>query len=102
MTAALAVGVLGAVGTYLLLQRGLVRMVIGFVVLQHAVNLLLVTLRGGQGVPIVPLPADPADPVGQAFALTAIVIGLGTTLVLLALALRRAQTRDEDDVEGER
>lgn len=102
MTAAVAIGLLAAGGTYLVLQRGLVRLVIGFVVLQHAVNLLLVTARGrSTGAPLAPLQGDVADPLGQAFTLTAIVIGLGTSLFLLSLALRRAHTHREDDVEEE-
>ena len=102
MTTALAVGVLFGTGIYLALQRGLVRMIIGFVLVQHAVNLLLVTARGASdGAPIAPLPRDAADPLGQAFALTAIVIGLGTTFFLLSMALRHADTHREDDVEEE-
>lgn len=90
MTAALAVGVLVAGGTYLVLQRGLLRVVLGFVLLGHAVNILLVT-AGGLARRDVPLigqgdPADTADPLPQALALTAIVITFAVTVYLLALA----------------
>lgn len=98
---AIAVGVLTASGVFLVLQRGLVRMVIGLVLVQHAVNLLLV-LAGGptrRGVPIAPYQEAPSDPLSQAFALTAIVIGLGTTIFLLAVALRYVRAHGEEDVE---
>ena len=96
MSAALATGVLAGAGIYLLVQRDLVRRVIGFLLLQHAVNLLLVTARapGREVGPILPT-RGAADPLGQAFVLTAIVIGFAATLVLLALALRRARLAEE-------
>lgn len=94
MSAAIATGALAAAGIYLLLQRGLVRIALGFLVLQHAVNLLLITARAPQRRSAPILPADmPADPLGQAFVLTAIVIGFGTTIFLLAAALRLARLR---------
>ncbi len=76
-------------------------MVIGFVLVQHAVNLLLVLAGGStqRGAPIAPYDRDPADPLGQAFALTAIVIGLGTTVFLLAVALRYVRAGGGEDVE---
>ena len=103
MSGALAVGALAAAGTFLLLQRGLVRAVLGFVLVEHALNVAMV-LAGGttrRGVPIVEYSEPPADPLVQAFALTAIVIGLGTTAFLLALAFQHATTHREDDVEQE-
>lgn len=103
MSAAVAIGVLAAAGVYLLFLRGLVRAVIGLVLLQHAVNVLLVSIRTGarDTAPLAPYAAPPADALGQAFALTAIVIGLGTTVFLVALALRHAHHHHDDDVEGE-
>ncbi|GAA1267144.1 hypothetical protein GCM10009677_19430 [Sphaerisporangium rubeum] len=90
MTAAVAVGVLVAGGVYLVLCPGLVRVTFGFVLLGHAVNILLVT-SGGLTRRAAPLagsgdPAQMADPLPQAFVLTAIVITFGITVYLLALA----------------
>jgi multicomponent Na+:H+ antiporter subunit C len=90
VTAALAVAVLAAGGTYLVLQRGLVRVILGFVLLGHAANLLLVA-AGGMSRRAAPLvdqvdPAMAADPLPQAFALTAIVITFGITVYLFGLA----------------
>jgi len=90
VTAAIAVGILVAGGVFLLLRPGLVRPMLGFVLLGHAVNILLLAADGpgrrqapltGQG-----MPARMADPLPQAFVLTAIVISFGITVYLLALA----------------
>ncbi|MGE5291107.1 MAG: sodium:proton antiporter [Micromonosporaceae bacterium] len=90
MTAAIAVGILVAGGVFLILQRGLVRITLGFILLGHAVNILLIA-ADGPGRRQVPLIgggtlARMADPLPQAFVLTAIVISFGITVYLLALA----------------
>jgi multicomponent Na+:H+ antiporter subunit C len=103
MTAAIAVGILVAAGVYLILQRGLVRVVIGFVALGHAANIILVS-AGGMALRGAPLLADAdeeavagmADPLPQAFVLTAIVITFGITVYLLGLA-RAGGDDDPDD-----
>ena len=104
MTAVLAlgVGVLYAVGTYLLLQRTLTRIVLGLGLMGHGTNLLLLLVGGAAGAPPVVGHADPAamaDPMPQALALTAIVISFGVTAFLLALAWRSWSTGGHDDVE---
>ncbi|MBX6749389.1 MAG: NADH-quinone oxidoreductase subunit K [Micromonosporaceae bacterium] len=107
MTAAIAVGVLVAAGVFLILGRSLVRVAFGFILLGHAVNLLLMAAGGlgRRGVPILgpdggPPPAT-ADPLPQAFVLTSIVISFGTTVYLLGLA--RTQRRgDQPDDTGSR
>jgi multicomponent Na+:H+ antiporter subunit C len=101
MTAAVAVGILVAAGVYLILQRGLIRVAIGFVLLGHAANILLVA-AGGMRLRGAPLLGDGpvsrmADPLPQAFVLTAIVITFGVTVYLLALV--RAGGADESDDE---
>lgn len=90
MTAAIAVGILAAAGTYLIFQRGLVRITIGFIMLGHAANIVVVA-AGGMRLRDAPLighspTAGMADPLPQAFVLTAIVITFGITVYLLALA----------------
>ena len=104
MTVALVVGLLAAAGMYLVLQRGIVRIALGFVLLGHAVNVFLLAAGGvgRRGVPIVGRSATPADPLPQAFALTAIVISFGMTAFLLALAYRAAHTLGDDDQEADR
>jgi multicomponent Na+:H+ antiporter subunit C len=101
MTAAIIVGLLAAGGTYLILQRGIVRIALGFTLLGHAATTLLVA-SGGVARRIVPF-ADAqgavADPLPQAFALTAIVISFGITAFLLTLAFRSRDAIGHDDVE---
>ena len=98
--AALIVGVLVAAGSYLLCQRGLVRITLGFMLLSHGVNVLLLTTGGinRRDIPIIGNGGDvPADPLPQAFVLTAIVISFGVTAFLLALAFRTTELGDHDD-----
>jgi multicomponent Na+:H+ antiporter subunit C len=101
MTAAIIVGLLAAGGTYLILQRGIVRIALGFTLLGHAATTLLVA-SGGVARRVVPF-ADAtgavADPLPQAFALTAIVISFGITAFLLSLAFRSRDAIGHDDVE---
>jgi multicomponent Na+:H+ antiporter subunit C len=100
---ALTVGVLYAVGAYLLMQRNLSRIVIGLAVLGHGANLLLLMAGGRAGkAPIVTEGGGPyADPLPQALALTAIVITFGVSAYLLALAYRSWLTTRSDEVEDD-
>lgn len=85
------IGVLTAGAVYLMLQRGMVRIVFGVALLGHAVNLLLLY----SGVAVwreEPLAQNPqydqaADPLPQAFVLTAIVITFAVTVFMLTLAV---------------
>jgi multicomponent Na+:H+ antiporter subunit C len=104
MTAAIIVGMLAAGGTYLILQRGIVRMALGFVLLGHAATTLLMA-SGGVGrraVAFIGESGDLADPLPQAFALTAIVISFGITAFLLTLAFRGRDVLGHDDIEAPR
>ncbi len=97
------VGVLYAVGTYLVLQRTLTRIVIGLAVMAHGANLLVLMAGGRAGrAPLVGGGGPPfADPLPQALALTAIVITFGVSAFLLALAYRSVLVRDDDEVEDD-
>lgn len=101
-------GVLCACGTYLVLGRQLSRVVIGIGLLGHGVNILIVSAGGDGGDPAF-AGGDPdrfADPLPQAFVLTAIVITFGIIAFLLTLAYRSwlvtADDEVEDDVEDRR
>jgi multicomponent Na+:H+ antiporter subunit C len=102
---ALVVGALYAVGTWLLLQRTLSRILLGLGLLTHGANLLLLLAGGRAGRP--PLIGEAqaagqyADPVPQALALTAIVITFGTTAFLLALAYRSVVLTGSDEVQDD-
>lgn len=104
LTLILVVASLAGVGTYLVTSRLLSRIVLGFALLGHAAVLAIVAAGGDSGGP--PLadrtaPADIANPVPQALALTAIVISFGLTLFLLALARRQRQLTGDDLVEDD-
>lgn len=99
------IGVLFTVGTYLVLQRSLTRIVLGVGVLANGVNVIILATGARQGqAPFVGEDSGPfTDPVPQALVLTAIVIGFALTAFLVALAWR-SWTIDgndlvEDDVE---
>jgi multicomponent Na+:H+ antiporter subunit C len=101
---ALTVGGLYAVGFYLLLQRSLMRVLIGVVVLGHGTNLLLQLVGGPPArAPIVgSAPADTfADPLPQALALTAVVITFALTTFLLALSYRSFVLLGHDEVQDD-
>lgn len=102
MTAAIIVGLLAAGGTYLVLQRGIVRIALGFVLLGHAATTMLIAAGGvaRRGVPFIGESGSTADPLPQAFALTAIVIAFGITAFLLTLAFRGRDTLGHDDIES--
>ncbi len=85
------VAVLFGTGSYLMLKADLFRVVVGMVMISNAAILALIASGLGRGeAPIHPLPNDEvvSDPLVQAMALTAIVIGFGVTALLLALAHR--------------
>lgn len=104
LVTALVVGALYAVGTWLLLQRALTRIVLGLALMAHGANLLLL-LAGGPpgGAPIIGADGDGevTDPLPQALALTAIVITFGVTAFLLALAYRSWVLTRHDEVEDD-
>lgn len=85
------IGVLTAGAVYLMMQRGLVRIVFGLTLLSHAANLTLlaagVSAWRAEPVAGVSDPAVSADPLPQAFVLTAIVITLAVTVFMLTLAM---------------
>lgn len=96
---AFVVGALVATGIYLLLQRNLIRILFGVVILTNAVNLLIFTLgrltRGGgsvDGQEAVVADYVFGNPLPQALILTAIVIGFGLVAFLLALMYRSEKT----------
>ena len=101
---ALAV-VLFLVGLYgALVKRNLFKILIGLSVMEYAVNLIfaLIGYRQGGTAPIrtLGLAADTVfvDPIPQALVLTAIVIGLATTALLAAVAVRIYEKYDTFDV----
>lgn len=104
-----AAGVMIACGIYLMLERTLTRILLGFVLAGNGVNLLFLVAAGPPGLPPFEGTADPSemsDPLPFAMVLTAIVIALGIAAFVVALAYRAWQLfgHDEvpDDVEDRR
>jgi multicomponent Na+:H+ antiporter subunit C len=91
------------IGTYLLLQRKLSRIIIGLGLLTHGANVLLITAGRRGDPPIIRSgnAASFADPLPQALALTAIVITFGVTTLLLALAYRSWLLTRDDEVQDD-
>jgi len=99
-----AIGLLFSCGTYLVLQRTLTRVIIGFSLMAHGANLVLLTAGGRAGrSPIVDGGGGArfADPLAQAMILTAIVITFGVTAFMLALVLRSWRLTRDDEVEDD-
>jgi multicomponent Na+:H+ antiporter subunit C len=97
------IGVLFATGVSMLLERSLTRVLMGMILLGNGVNLLIL-LGGKAGVPPIvgSAPADQlADPLPQIMILTAIVITLGMTAFLLALAFRSWAMSGHDEVQDD-
>ena len=87
---ALTAAVLFGTGAYLLLKGDLVRVVVGVALISQSAVLTLIASALTRGVaPIYPLPDAPvSDPLVQALALTALVIGLAVTALLLVVVDR--------------
>lgn len=101
---AVATALLFSLGTWLLLQRRLSRLIIGLGLIGHGANLLLMLSGDRRGVaPFVGATDGErvADPMPQALALTAIVIAFGLSAFLLALAYRSWQLTGDDLVEDD-
>jgi multicomponent Na+:H+ antiporter subunit C len=90
----LACALLFLVGLYAVVsKRNVIKIIIGFSLIEYAVNVLfaVVGFKRGALPPIITSVAAPrnfVDPVPQALVLTSIVIGLATTALMLALAMR--------------
>ena len=101
--AAASVALLVGAGVYLLLSPNLQRVALGFLLLSNGVNLLVLSAvppPRDASAPIVGAgPGPPADPLPQAFLLTAIVIGLAAAAFLLALAVRIHRQTGRDTLE---
>jgi len=98
------IGVLFAAGVYLLLERSLSRVLIGVILIGNGANLLFLVAGGAAGRPPI-VGEEPegrmSDPLPQAMVLTAIVITLGMTAFLLALAYRSWQLHRHDEVQDD-
>ena len=89
MPIAAAVGLLTAVGIYLMLRLRSFPVILGLTFLSYAVNLFL--FASGRlalnATPIIGTADSYTDPLPQALVLTAIVISFGMTAVIMMLAI---------------
>ncbi len=100
--------VLILIGLYgALTNRNLLRMIVGFTIADTGVHIVLVAVGAlpGRTAPILDAAVPPAealarivDPIPQALVLTAIVIGLGVTALMLAYAYRLFVRRGTLDI----
>jgi len=97
------VGGLISVGVYLLLERGLTRMLLGLLLIGNAVNLLMLMVGGPSGNPPVrgrfsDGETATADPLAQGMILTAIVISMGIAAFVLSLIYRTYRLTTDEEV----
>ncbi len=88
-------------------KKNIIKIIVGVLVIDYAVNMLLVLVgyRSGGVAPILhenqtpaQLAATSVDPLPQAMVLTSIVIGLGLTALMVALAIRLYEKYDTFDM----
>ncbi|MEO3434345.1 Na+/H+ antiporter subunit C [Inquilinus sp. CAU 1745] len=103
----LAIGVLAGSGVWLLLRPRTYQVIIGLSLISYAVNLFIFSM-GRLRIDAPPVlgsgsnvdPAAYTDPVPQALALTAIVIGFATTALFLVVLLVSRGLTGTDHVDG--
>ena len=98
----IVMAVLYSCGVFLLLERSMTKVLLGFLLLGNATNLLLLIMAGPAGVaPILgddERPDQMSDPLPQALILTAIVITFGVSAFLMALIYRSWRLANQDTV----
>ena len=105
---AIAIGVLGGSGVWLILRPRTFQVIMGLSLLSYAVNLFIFAMGSLllDKEPIVtpglaPTLENYTDPLPQALVLTAIVIGFATTGFVIELALRSRHDNGSDHVDGQ-
>ncbi|WP_342318439.1 Na(+)/H(+) antiporter subunit C [Corynebacterium mayonis] len=98
-------GVLIAAGVYLVLDRVMMRMILGLMLMGNGANLLILQAGGQAGSPPVRgresvlYGEKIADPLAQGMILTAIVISMAMVAFMLALAYRQYRYRTADVID---
>ena len=109
MILAIAIGVLGGSGVWLVLRPRTFQVLMGLALLSYAVNLFIFSMgRLGLAIDKEPVlqPGVPqdllhyADPMPQALVLTAIVIGFAMTALFLVVLLASRGMSGTDHVDG--
>ena len=111
MTIALSAGILIGGAVYLMMRRDMLRIAIGFAFLSHGVNIMLIAAGGTWsrnepfGEHTAEEMANAADPLPQAFVLTAIVISFSIAVLMFVTAAvgdKDDATRPEIDPEKDK
>ena len=105
---AIAIGVLGGSGVWLVLRPRSFQVLIGLALLSYAVNLFIFAM-GSLVIDREPIVRagvtanlqNYTDPLPQALVLTAIVIGFATSALFLVVLLASRGLSDTDHVDGE-
>ncbi|SDD18051.1 multicomponent Na+:H+ antiporter subunit C [Terribacillus halophilus] len=95
-------GILFGFAVYNILQKRLLRIIIGTALLSHAAHLFILTmgkLKRGASPVLTEGTENYTDPLPQALILTSIVISFGVTSLLLVLAYRTVKTNGTDNME---
>ncbi len=96
------IGLFFAIGTYLILTKSLLRIILGTSIISHGVHLLILTMGGVKtgGPPLLGFEEITfTDPIPQALILTAIVINFATTALFLVLSYRAYKVIGTDNTE---
>ncbi|ANZ32430.1 Na(+)/H(+) antiporter subunit C [Staphylococcus carnosus] len=97
------IGILTFAGTYMILSKNLIRIVLGTAIYTHVANLVILAMSGfdGKNVPIINGEGkNYVDPLPQALILTAIVIGFAVTAFLLVLVYRTYKVTRVNRIEA--
>jgi multicomponent K+:H+ antiporter subunit C len=104
---ALAIGVIGGSGVYLLMRPRTFEVIMGLALVSYAVNLFIFSMGslslGDEPIVKAGVTADLAhytDPIPQALVLTAIVIGFAMTALFLVVLLASRGLTGSDHVDG--
>jgi len=102
--------ILFLIGLYgVLTRKNIIKIIIGLCIMEYSLNLFFIMIGyiDGGVAPIVDLSSSQAvryvDPLPQAIVLTVIVIGLATTALLLAIAIKlykKYKTFDIDKINN--
>ncbi|MDA3131081.1 Na(+)/H(+) antiporter subunit C [Aliibacillus thermotolerans] len=95
-------GILLSIGTYLILTKSLLRIVLGTSIFTHGVHIMLLSMAGLKTGAVPLLGEDAAaytDPIPQALMLTSIVISFALTAFFLVLSYRTYKTFGTDDMD---
>lgn len=99
LTLVAIMAVLYSVGVFMMLERSMTRVLLGFLLVGNATNLLILIVSGRAGTaPFFGADGHVADPLPQAFILTSIVITFGISAFLMALIYRSWRLANVDVV----